>query len=238
MPASVRPEILPGGHRALTCIVFPRRLQGFKAALERALFPLVTIKQHIEDSSPEGQMHSDVLQFFQRTAPTLLNISPAANDLQVCGAACGETVPGPCGAPLPLMRPPLFPTPQIAPYGVISSIYPIVTARRNATQILLLGARGPRRAPRLSPPYDARSLRASNAPHAFWSARAGGHNLFDAKSPVANRRDGIVTTMIRSVKARRRPSLRARLFCFSSAACRDLGLLRALSRAAPPSTSP
>lgn len=57
-------------------------LQGFKAALERALFPLVTIKQHIEDSSPAGQMHSDVQQFFKRTAPTLLSISPAANDLQ------------------------------------------------------------------------------------------------------------------------------------------------------------
>lgn len=30
----------------------------------------------------------------------------------------------------------------------------------------------------------------------------GGHDLFDAASPVANRRDGIVTTLIRATEVR------------------------------------
>jgi hypothetical protein len=75
--------------------------------------------------------HANVYNFWIKTAPTLLVLSAAIDDV------------------------------QIAPYGVATNIFPLVTARRNATGIIALG----------------------------------GHDLFNASSPVANRRAAAIAAL-------------------------------------------
>ena len=75
--------------------------------------------------------HANVYRFWVKTAPTLIALSPAIDDV------------------------------QIAPYGVATNIYPLVTARRNATGVIALG----------------------------------GHDLFNASSPVANRRSAAIAAL-------------------------------------------
>ena len=86
------------------------------------------------ESAPGGAYHSSVQAYFAKTKQGLLDLSPAIDDL------------------------------QIAPFGTVGVIYPLVTKRRNATSVL----------------------------------QAGGHDLFNASSPVANRRDAAVFALVRS----------------------------------------
>lgn len=75
--------------------------------------------------------HANVYQFWVKTAPSLISLSPAIDDV------------------------------QIAPYGVAVNIYPLTTARRNASSIIALG----------------------------------GHDLFNASSPIANRRSAAILAL-------------------------------------------
>ena len=69
---------------------------------------MLVVQKHIE-SGDTAAMHASAQAFWTKTAPSLIQLSPAIDDI------------------------------QLAPYGVAVTIYPLVTARRNATSILALG---------------------------------------------------------------------------------------------------
>ena len=79
--------------------------------------------------------HEAVQRWFTKAAPALVAASSAIDDI------------------------------QLAPYGHVASVYPLVTARRNATGILLYGDAG------------------------------GGHDLFNASSSIANRRAAAILAL-------------------------------------------
>ena len=83
-------------------------LQGFASLLETTLYPMLVVQKHIE-SGDAAAVHASAQTFWTKTAPSLIALSPAIDDI------------------------------QLAPYGVAVTIYPLVTARRNATSILALG---------------------------------------------------------------------------------------------------
>ena len=107
----------------------PRGTQAFASLLESTLYPLLVVARFIENGG--DPTHANVYKFWVKTAPTLIALSPAIDDV------------------------------QIAPYGVATNIYPLVTARRNATGVIALG----------------------------------GHDLFNASSPVANRRAAAIAAL-------------------------------------------
>ena len=107
----------------------PRDAQAFASLLESTLYPLLVVARFIENGG--DPTHANVYKFWVKTAPTLIALSPAIDDV------------------------------QIAPYGVATNIYPLVTARRNATGVIALG----------------------------------GHDLFNASSPVANRRSAAILAL-------------------------------------------
>ena len=106
-----------------------RGAQAFASLLESTLYPLLVVARFIENGG--DPTHANVYKFWVKTAPTLIALSPAIDDV------------------------------QIAPYGVATNIYPLVTARRNATGVIALG----------------------------------GHDLFNASSPVANRRAAAIAAL-------------------------------------------